>query len=253
LFCFALVPLGVGILFARTGTAFFDRYGIVIMIPIAIAPALALAFRSQRSQMAALSLAIVLGAAFFFNSVGKVWLVETVGNIAPPRIAASVLNAFAMPPILTEHLKPQIPPHLEEALRAAPVVFDLNVVDPELPLVANTGLTFLELDRQGDAELTKRLYLLNDRQAATSIAHDTVFENYDRLRKIFPIRGKVESYCAFISEHPRFLALGAYNHPQGWLLKKLDMDGADLRIIGTYNGITEEAQLYEITVRKAGC
>jgi hypothetical protein len=132
-------------------------------------------------------------------------------------------------------------------------VSNLDAIDPDLPLVANTGLTFLEIDRQGDADLTKRLYLLNNRQAAASIAHDTVFENYDRLTKVFPIRGKVEPYCAFISEHPRFLALGAYNHPQGWLLKKLDMDGADLHIVGTYAGITEEAQLYEVTVLKAAC
>ena len=34
LFGLCLVPLAVGILFARTGTAFFERYGIVIFIPI---------------------------------------------------------------------------------------------------------------------------------------------------------------------------------------------------------------------------
>jgi len=114
-------------------------------------------------------------------------------------------------------------------------------------------LTFLEIDQEADAELTARLYLLNDRQAATAIAHDTVFENYDRVKRVFPIRGQVAPYCAFIGEHPRFLALGAYNHPQGWLLKKLDRDGANLHLIGVYRGITEEAQLYEVTVLKATC
>jgi hypothetical protein len=49
------------------------------------------------------------------------------------------------------------------------------------------------------------------------------------------------------------LVLGAYNHPQGWLLKKLDMDGADLRMIGTYDGITEEAQLYEVSISQPDC
>ena len=164
-----------------------------------------------------------------------------------------MFNALALPPIITERVKPRVPPHLQKALEAARPVTSLDAVDPDLPLVANTGLTFLEIDRQGDAELTKRLYLLNDRKSAASIAHDTVFDNYDRLKKVFPIRGRVEPYCAFISEHPRFLALGAYNHPQGWLLKKLDMDGADLHMIGTYGGITEEAQLYEVTVLRAAC
>src|SRR5882762_9371378 len=251
--CLALIPLGVGILFAHTGTAFFDRYGIVAMIPIALVPALLLGFRTQRNQMAGVAVTLVLCATLFFNTSGKLWLIEQLGNFAPPRVARDALNALALPPIITELVKPRVAPHLQKALDTAPPISNLDLIDPDLPLVATTGLTFLEIDRQGDAELTKRLYLLNDRHAAASIAHDTVFENYDRLEKVFPIRGKVEPYCAFISEHPRFLALGAYNHPQGWLLKKLDMDGAYLHIIGTYGGITEEAQLYEVTVLKATC
>jgi hypothetical protein len=251
--CFALIPLGVGILFARTGTAFFDRYGIVVIIPIVLIPVVLLGYRTQRNQTAGVTVALVLSATLFLNTFGKVWLIEQLGNLAPPRVARFALNALALPPIVTERVKPRVAGHLQTALDAAPPVSNLDAIDPDLPLVANTGLTFLEIDRQGDAELTRRLYLLNNRQAAASIAHDTVFENYDRLTKVFPIRGKVEPYCAFIGAHPRFLALGAYNHPQGWLLKKLDMDGADLHIVGTYAGITEEAQLYEVTVLKAAC
>jgi hypothetical protein len=248
-----LVPLGVGILFARTGTAFFDRYGFVVLIPIALGPALLLGFRTRRNQMAGVAVALLLGVVLFLNTTGKFWMIEQLGNFTSPTVARYALNILALPPIITEPVKPFVAPHLQKALDAARPVYNLDSVDPDLSLVANTGLTFLEIDEQGDEELTNRLYLLNNRQAAAAIAHDTVFENYDRLRKVFPIRGKVEPYCAFISEHPRFLVLGAYNHPQGWLLKKLDMDGADLRIIGTYAGITEEAQLYEVTVLKAGC
>jgi hypothetical protein len=243
----------VGILFARTGTAFFDRYGIVISLPVAVVPALLLGFRTRRSETAGLTAALVLSAAFFVNTSGKSWLVEQLSNLAPPRVAGYVLNALALPKLVIDQVKPRVSPHLQKALEAARPVSNLDAVEPELPLVANTGLTFLEIDRQGDAELTKRLYLLDNQQAAAAIAHDTVFENYDRLTKVFPIRGKVEPYCAFIAAHSRFLALGAYNHPQGWLLKKLDTDGADLRILGTYTGITEDAQLYEVTVSKAAC
>ena len=251
--CLALIPLGVGVLFAHTGTAFFDRYGIVVIIPVVLIPVLLLGYRTQRNQMAGIAVAVVLSVTLFLNTVGKIWLIEQLGNLASPRVARYTLNVLALPTIITGPVKPRVAPHLQTALDAAPAVSNLDAIDPDLPLVANTGLTFLEIDRQGDAELTRRLYLLNDRQTAASIAHDTVFENYDRLTKVFPIRGKVEPYCAFISQHPRFLALGAYNHPQGWLLKKLDMDGADLHIIGTYAGLTEEAQLYEVTVLKATC
>ena len=150
-------------------------------------------------------------------------------------------------------MKPRISSHLQSQFNAALPISNLDAVEPNLPLVAGTGLTFLELDQRADSELAKRLYLLNDLQAAKSIAHDTVFENYDRLTKVFPIRGKVLSYCAFISQHPHFVVVGAYNHPQGWLLRKLDMDGADLRIIGTYGGITEEAQVYDANVLDTNC
>jgi hypothetical protein len=248
-----LVPVAVAIIFAHTGTAFFDRYAFVAIIPISLTPALVLGLRTQRNQMAALAVALVLGAVLVLNTTGKPWLIEQLANLAPPRVAAFALNAFAAPPIVTEPVVPMVPERLQAALAAAPVVSDLDAIDPDLPLVANTGLTFLEIDQEADAELTARLYLLNDRQAATAIAHDTVFENYDRVKRVFPIRGQVAPYCAFIGEHPRFLALGAYNHPQGWLLKKLDRDGANLHLIGVYRGITEEAQLYEVTVLKATC
>jgi hypothetical protein len=248
-----MIPLSIGIVFAHTGTAFFDRYGIVVIIPIVLIPVLLLGYRTQRNHLAGVAVAVVLSATLFLNTAGKIWLIEQLGNLPSPRVARYVLNALALPTIITGRVRPRVAPHLQTALDVAPAVSNLDAIDPDLPLVANTGLTFLEIDRQGDTELTRRLYLLNDRQAAASIAHDTVFENYARLTKVFPIRGKVEPYCSFISQHPRFLALGAYNHPQGWLLKKLDMDGADLHIIGTYAGITEEAQLYEVTVLKPTC
>ena len=251
--CFTLIPLGVGIIFARSGTAFFDRYGVIILIPIALVPTLVLAYRTRRNQIAATLLALILGAVLFLNSAGKPWLIEQIATFWPPPMARYVIAAFALPPLIEERAKPAVPDRLQKAFEAARPVTDLDAVEPDLPLVANTGLTFLEIDRQGDAKLTHRLYLLGDKQSATAIAHDTVFENYGHLNRSFPIRGTVEPYCTFIRKHPHFLVLGAYSHPQGWLLKKLDRDGADLRIIGTYSGITEEAQLYEVAVSNTSC
>jgi len=80
--CLALIPLGVGILFAHTDTAFFDRYGIVVMIPIALVPALLLGFRTQRNQMAGVAVTLVLCATLFLNTSGKLWLIEQLGNFA---------------------------------------------------------------------------------------------------------------------------------------------------------------------------
>jgi hypothetical protein len=48
-------------------------------------------------------------------------------------------------------------------------------------------------------------------------------------------RGQVEPYCAFLREHSQFLVLGGYNYPDTWVLRKLEMDGAQLSILGTYD------------------
>jgi hypothetical protein len=251
--CFTLIPLGIGIIFARSGTAFFDRYGVIILIPVALVPTLVLAYRTQKNQIAASLFALMMGAVIFLNTEGKPWLIEQLATFTSPTLTRYAIAAFALPPLMEERARPAVPDRLQKGFEAARPITDLNAVEPELPVVANTGLTFLEIDRQGDATLTHRLYLLIDKQSAASIAHDTVFENYDHLNRSFPIRGTVEPYCAFIRKHPHFLVLGAYSHPQGWLLKSLDMNGADLRIIGTYPGITEEAQLYDVTVSNASC
>jgi hypothetical protein len=249
----SLIPLAIGMLLARTGTAFFSRYGIVWLVPFAMVPALVLGYRTQHDRLVGTAAVLLLATFFFFNTTGKSWLLDQVSNLAPPRVAAKLLYIFSLPPINTVH-NPPIPSYLQAGIAAAPLVSDLDSVAPELPLVANTGLTFLEADHQESAQVAQRLYLLTDAEAASTIAHDTLFDHYERLKDAFPvIRGKIEPYCAFISSHPRFVVVGAYNHPQGWLLRKLDTDGAALHVIGTCSGYTEECQIYEVSVRPEEC
>jgi hypothetical protein len=251
--CISLIPIGIALLFARTGTAFFYRYGIVVSLPIVLVPTLLLGVRTERRTTVAVSLALVLGIVFLFNTSGRFWLIEQLASFAPPKVSRYVLGAFELPTLVLDRVKSRVPAYLQLDLASAPAVADLDALEPELPLVANTGLTFLEVDREGGAALTRRLYLLNDRQAAAAIAHDTVFENYDRLTKVFPIRGKVESFCTFIGEHPHFLILGAYNHPQGWLLKRLELEGVRLKIVGTYARTYEEHDIYEVSLPANPC
>ncbi|MGA7448460.1 MAG: glycosyltransferase family 39 protein [Terriglobales bacterium] len=249
----SLIPLAIGTLLARTGTAFFSRYGVVWLVPFAMVPALVLGYRTQHDRLVGTAAVLLLAVFFFFNTTGKSWLLDQVSNLAPPRVAARLLYVLSLPPIVTVHYPP-IPSYLQAGIAAAPLVSHLDSVAPGLPLVANTGLTFVEADHQESAQVAQRLYLLTDEKAASTIARDTVFNHYERLKDAFPaIRGKVEPYCAFISSHPRFVVVGAYNHPQGWLLRKLDRDGAELRVIGTCSGYTEECQIYEVSVRPEEC
>jgi 4-amino-4-deoxy-L-arabinose transferase-like glycosyltransferase len=248
----ALVPIVSGILLARDGTAFFDRYGVVWLVPFTVVPALVLGFRTQQDRLAATATALLLVAIFFFDTSGKAWLIEQASNLLPSKVAAKLLYVFVLPPIISVQY-PQTPSYLRAAFATAPLISDLASVDPDLPLVANTGLTFMELDRQETAQVTKRLYMLTDDEAASTIAHDTVFAHYEQVKEAFSLRGTIQPFCTFISEHPRFVVVGAYNNPQGWLLRKLDRDGAELRVIGTCGGNTEDCRIYEITVRREQC
>lgn len=248
----SLVPLAIGILFARTGTAFFGRYGVAWLVPLALVPALLLSYRTQSNRLAGTTIALLLALVFFFNTTGKAWLLEQASSVLPPVAAARMLYAFALPPLIPVDIAP-VPSYLQGELASAPRVSHFDSIAPELPIVANTGLTFMELDRQETAQVAQRLYMLADDEAASTIAHDTVFAHFELVKEAFPIRGKLAPYCAFIAAHPRFVAVGAYNHPQGWLLKKLDRDGAELRVIGTCEGYSEDCQIYEINVRRAQC
>ena len=248
----SLVPLAIGILFARSGTAFFDRYGIVWLIPLTIVPVVVLAVRTQRNRLAATLTMLLLATAFILNTSGKAWLVGQLSNLFPAGVAAKLLFALAAPPIITVHFPPT-PGYLQASLATVPLITDFDSVAPELPLVANTGLTFLELDHQGSEQLTDRFYMLTDAESASSIARDTVFAHYEKVRDAFHLRSMLAPYCAFVSAHPRFVVIGAYNNPQGWLLRKLDHDKAELRAIGTCSGFSEDCQIYQVSVRSKQC
>ena len=244
---FALVPLLIGAAFANKGVAFFDRYGIAFLIPFSLAPAMLAARRTRANRMAGTVFALILTVVFILNTVAKSWLIEELSEYVPPKAAGKLLAVLTLPFIVAPS-NPLVPSRLGAQLADARVVSDIDSLEPALPIVANTGLTFLELDFQGSEPLVRRLYLLEDRQAAVTIAHDTVFENYNRLKEVFPIRGSIEPYCEFVRRHPRFLVFGTFNHPQGWVLKRLEGQGSDLRILGTYNNTTEGSQVYQATV-----
>jgi len=189
-----LVPVAVAIIFAHTGTAFFRSLRLCgHHFPSLSTPALVLGLRTQRNQMAALAVALVLGAVLVLNTTGKPWLIEQLANLAPPRVAG--IRAECVRRASGSSLNPWFRWSLSACKQlSAGRSRGVRSRTPSIPdssFVANTGLTFWRSIRKQTRKLTARLYLLNDRQAATAIAHDTVFENYDRVKRVFPIRGQV--------------------------------------------------------------
>ena len=116
------------------------------------------------------------------------------------------------------------------------------------PLVAGSGLTFLELDHYETSELTSRLYYLTDREYAARYAHDTLFEGNAGLKKYFPIRGSIEPYRDFLLRYKHFFVLGDKNYLEDWLLKRLaDEPGLTIKLVGNIPAGYKDRDVYEIT------
>ncbi len=126
----------------------------------------------------------------------------------------------------------------------------LAQVKPDLPIVAASGLTFVEMGQQEDPRVLKRLFYLRDRSAAIQFAHATIFEDFAEFRRTFQLPGVVEPYRGFTREHNDFLVFGTFDYPEDWLLRKLAADGATIKLLGTYKTPYKDKTLYE--VRLAG-
>ncbi len=184
------------------------------------------------------------GPALFAVALLFALLLGKATNFSRIAAAASccVLFAYSMgasTPAAVKHLL---------ARNAAPKPASLIVnVRPDLPLVANSGLTFIELDKYGDPSTVARLQYLTDRRYAIQYAQSTIFEGMAYLKRFFPIRATVTPYDQFVSEHPTFLVLGTINYHEDWLLRRLIDIHATLLYLGDYYG----QQLYQVTMPPA--
>ncbi|HLY19087.1 MAG TPA: glycosyltransferase family 39 protein [Bryobacteraceae bacterium] len=117
-------------------------------------------------------------------------------------------------------------------------------VEKDLPFVIANGTLFLQVDHFAKPELTSRLYLLRDSQAAVRYTGSNVFEiGYPILQSWFPIKGHVEDYQTFISRHDRFMVFGPMHDPLDWLIFKLVDDGAQMNFRGQFG----DSLLFEVT------
>ena len=122
-----------------------------------------------------------------------------------------------------------------------------SLMAPGLPLVDASGLTFVEMNQRAPANLLDRVYYLDDPAAALQYAHATIFNQMTQEAEQFHFRGRVETYARFIAVHPRFYVLGTYAYPEDWLLRKLQADGMQLRLLGPVKAFYKDQELYEVT------
>ena len=212
--CFLALPALVNLALMRTHGAYFERYALPVAFGYGLAAAFFLASRLNVSDLA-------------------------------PLAASAVLILFVIAFNLGSALKPSVWAH-RGAASTTSGTFDGSM--PQLPLVAASGLTFLEMDHYENEATVRRLYYLTDQELAVRYAGATIFEGLQTVKGYFPIRAHVTPYLDFVAAHPVFLVLGTPDYPEDWLLRALLAMHEDVRYLGELPVPYKDTQLYEVTV-----
>jgi hypothetical protein len=137
----------------------------------------------------------------------------------------------------------------EPRLRPCQACQETAALDPAIPLVDASGLTFLEMNQRETASTLARVYYLTDTAASTEYAHANIFEPMASLVSDFHLQGHAVGYDDFLWQHSHFFVLGRYDYPEDWLLRKLTADKADIRVVGRVADDYRDTELYEVTVK----
>jgi Dolichyl-phosphate-mannose-protein mannosyltransferase len=201
---------------ARSHGGFYPRYGLPACWSIAMITVALLWRFLRQSKAAALLVAAALCAV-------PVWNATTAMRVAVDRRHAAEAGSGG----------------------------NYRSVDTALPLVAASGLTYVEMNHREPPPVLRRLYFLRDRAAEIQYAHATIFDGEDVAARTFNFQSKVETLEEFEAEHPRFLVLGTFDYSEDWLLRKLEADGDTIRPLGRYETTYKDHDLYEVTIREA--
>jgi hypothetical protein len=189
--------------------AFYDRHAILTVLTVNLLIMLFIAHETHSSRISGMMAAVViLGFTVFLPGVG-------LARETPPAKAGS------------------------------PALQDIYRIHPELPLVANSALTFLEIDHYEEPALLSRLYYLVDPASSIKYTHSTMTEGLLVMKQYFPIRANVSPYADFVAAHRHFLVWGVMDQ-QGWLLRKLKTEGALVTELGKFDTPYADSQLSEV-------
>ena len=119
-------------------------------------------------------------------------------------------------------------------------------INPGLPIVVASGLTFVEMGQYESPQLVSRLFYLQDREAAIRFAHATLFEDFRDFQRDLKFPGTIEPYARFLTAHRHFLVFGTFDYPEDWLLRKLAADGANITRVGIFATPYKDKTLYDV-------
>jgi hypothetical protein len=217
-------PIVLVVELRHSHAVFFSRYASAGSIGIAILATILLARWTGRDTRAAI-VCIVIALA-------------TGGQLRFSGEFPSAVRA-----VLHQHILTTTEPAFEPCETCART----EQLDASIPLVDASGLTFLEMDHREEASTLSRVFYLTDPTASVQFSHANIFEGMALERSLFPMRANVSTYSDFIRRHPRFFVLGDYHFPEDWLLRKLQADGATLRMLGPTKNSYRDKDLYEVS------
>lgn len=199
----------------RSQGAFFPRYGLPACIPIAVGTTFLLFMALGKSKAAGIVTILLLSINPLYTILSNPALVRA-GQIA--------------------------------GIDPGPSLPDYHKMEPQLPFVVASGLTYMEMNHRETSAFLDRVYYLTDDAAATEYAHATLFEHEEQTRDMFHLQARVEPLQPFEAKHRKFLVLGTFDYPEDWLLRKLKADGDQIRFVGKYPTSYKDDELYEITL-----
>jgi hypothetical protein len=205
-------------LWKAPGGGYFPRYAVLMHYPLVILLTGVIAWRSRerRSFAVVLVLFVLLFTVYFNRSV-----------IHEARVV----------------LRHGLLARTDQASTSS----DISRIDPTLPLVANSGLDFMEADYYlSSADLT-RYYYVTDPAEALRVTRSNALEGIAGLKEDFHLRGNIVPRNIFLSEHKEFLVIGDIDGTASWFLQSLLQRGYTVRYLGNYDFVGKKETLWKVS------
>jgi hypothetical protein len=199
------------------GSGFFPRYAIPAVCPAFLLLTGLLAWRGGQTRWVS---AVFLGAVLIGCAV-------TLAEV--PHALATVAHhgLFGEPP----------------GLQATGGV---EAVCPDLPLVMNDALEFLEADFRLRAQQEPRMVYLADPVTSLRLEHENATEAVAGMSRAFGTPHHVLTPAPFLAAHPEFLLLLKPHHT-GWVADAMTEEHARMRLLGKYRFAGSNDELWLVT------
>jgi hypothetical protein len=225
----------------RTGQK-FDRQDVLLLIALLCLPL----FLLIPSGILHIQFWLRYGAA-----AAPAWAALTAWIVARrlplARVTAVVLVAASVGYMVRQTVKESGPQGNGMLIQGGRYPIRLSALDPSLPIVAASPMTYVEMSDREKPEIARRVFYLTNHDGALKFAHYTLFENEDKIRRLLQLPSQTEALTPFLAEHATFYVVGDYNWSDVWLLRKLSADGMTLNYLGKFESTYESNDLYLVS------